>query len=228
MLFVCAARSKQLPEGGNLTEEDWRGVVPTLRDALRFASTAGVLKRSPDARELWAEIYGPLSDGKPGMVGAVTSRAEAQVMRLAVIYACLDQSPEVQIEHLRAGKAVWDYCDASVQYIFGDALGDETADVILARLRDAGDEGLTRTDISKEFKGHKQAADIDRALALLASLGRAQKELVPTGGRPTENWVATSRTDCEKSEKSEKSPLISLNSLFSQDELGQNKRGGVE
>ncbi len=89
MLFVCAARSKQLPEGGNLTEEDWRGVVPTLRDALRFASTAGVLKRSPDARELWAEIYGPLSDGKPGMVGAVTSRAEAQVMRLAVIYAAL-------------------------------------------------------------------------------------------------------------------------------------------
>lgn len=52
-------------------------------------------------------------------------------MRLACIYALLDESREVKAVHLQAGLAVWKYREASACYIFGDALGDPLADVFL-------------------------------------------------------------------------------------------------
>jgi len=58
-------------------------------------------------------------------------RAEAQVVRLALIYALLDCAREIRAEHLRAALAIWTYCEASARFIWGDSLGDPTADEIL-------------------------------------------------------------------------------------------------
>ena len=190
-LYACARRSKLLPEGGSLTDEDWQEVVAGLREAIRFGQVEGVLKRDTEARELWAEVYESLSEGRPGLCGAITSRAEAQVMRIAVIYAVLDCSTEIRVEHLRAALAVWNYCEVSAQYIFGDALGDETADAILAGLYAAESDGLSRTAIRDLFKRHKSASDIERALSVLASLGLASRTNTPTGGRSAETWIAS-------------------------------------
>lgn len=190
-LFVCARRSKLLPEGGSLTDEDWQEIVPELRDAIQFGRVADLLVRDDQARALWASAYERLSEGAPGLFGAVTSRAEAQVMRLAVIYAVLDHASRIRVEHLRAALAVWDYCEESAHYVFGGALGDETADEILTALRDVGATGFTRTEIRDLFKRHKQVSEIERALSSLASLGLAIKTLRPTEGRSAEAWVAT-------------------------------------
>ncbi len=71
------------------------------------------------------------------MLGAVTARAEAIVMRLAVVYAVLDGRTHIGVEHLRAALAVWQYCEDSARYVFGDALGDPVADELLEALRGA-------------------------------------------------------------------------------------------
>jgi hypothetical protein len=190
-LFVCARRSKSLPEGGSLTDEDWQEIAPEIRDAIRFGGIADVLERDDEARVLWADAYGRLSEGAPGLYGAITSRSEAQVMRLAVIYAILDQASRIRAEHLQAALAAWDYCEASARCIFGDALGDETADTILARLQAAGQAGLTRTQIRDLFNRHKPVSETERALSLLASLGFARETSLPTGGRSAKAWIAT-------------------------------------
>jgi hypothetical protein len=65
------------------------------------------------------------------VAGALTGRAEAQVVRLSLIYCLLDCANEIGKEHLKAALAVWDYCAASVRYIWGDTLGDPTADEML-------------------------------------------------------------------------------------------------
>ena len=95
----------------------------------------GELKKDEHAKEAWASIYEQLSNGFPGLVGAVTSRAEAQAMRLACLYALLDKSPIIKVEHLMAALAVWDYCFASARYIFGEELGNSIADEILKLLK---------------------------------------------------------------------------------------------
>ena len=52
------------------------------------------MRRSPEAEELWASWYMALDDDVSGMYGAVTARAEAQVLRLSVAYALTGPRPE--------------------------------------------------------------------------------------------------------------------------------------
>ncbi len=117
-------------------------------------------------------------------------RAEAQVVRLASLYAVMDESYAVEQEHLEAALALWDYAEASALHIFGDATGDPVANQIVEALRAKGEEGMTRTDISHLFKRHKSAERTDGALALLLKSGRVRREREETKGRAAERWYA--------------------------------------
>ena len=55
---------------------------PDKTRIVEFGREKHLLKRDKDAHKLWAQVYPELSDGKAGF-GAVTSRAEAQVLRLS-------------------------------------------------------------------------------------------------------------------------------------------------
>jgi hypothetical protein len=126
-------------------------------------------------------------------LGAVTARAEAQTIRLALIFALLDCAEQIDVNHLRAALAVWEFCEASAAHIFGDSLGDPTADEILRALHQAGRDGMTRTAIRDLFGRHRTADRIGAALALLMTKGRARFVAGTTGGRPVETWFAMER-----------------------------------
>jgi hypothetical protein len=189
ILWCCVRRSQALPEGGQLKEADLNGVVKRLHEAITAAAQVHDITRDPDARAIWRAVYAELSEGKPGLLGAMTSRAEAHVMRLSALYALLDQSAVVKADHLKAALALWEYCEASARFIFGEALGDPLADEILQLLRTTP-EGMTRTDIYNHFGRHQPAEQIMRALTLLAQQGLATYEKQGTEGRPTTIWTA--------------------------------------
>jgi hypothetical protein len=107
--------------------------------------------------------YPALSQGRPDVYGAATSRAEAQVLRLSAIYAALDCSPLVEACHLQAALAVWDYCLASARLFFDASPVNPTAQRIGEAL-DAAPEGLTKTQIRGLFHGHVSTERIDLAL----------------------------------------------------------------
>ena len=190
-LWFCVRRSKCLPEGGNIQHIDFAPIIRKLKRAVTSAITRDEIRRDTTAAAMWREIYPELSEGKPGLLGSVTSRAEAQVMRLALIYALLDESEFIRKEHLLAASSVWDYCEASERYIFGDALGYPEADLILNTLRKRP-AGMTRTEISKLFDRHRSAREIETALAALAEYGLANCSREKTDGRPVECWNAMS------------------------------------
>ena len=93
------------------------------------------------------------------------------MVRLALIYTLLDGQTEIGVPHLRAALAVWEYCEASAAFIFGDSLGDEVADDILRALQLAGSAGLTRTAIRDHLGRNRSADRIGAALALLMNKG---------------------------------------------------------
>jgi hypothetical protein len=190
-LWVCARRSKLLPEGGELDRVDFAPSIRKISAAVEFAKKQGLMKRDDAARQLWASLYERLSHSAPGLLGAVTSRGEAQTMRLALIYALLDQSPQIGIRHLEAAHAVWNYCLESARYIFGDASGDATADELLRALR-ARPTGMTRTEIRDFFQRNKSTAEISRALSGLLENDTAafETEIVDGHVKPTERWFA--------------------------------------
>jgi hypothetical protein len=189
-LWVAVKRSKFLLEGGNLRDDDLAEVAQKIADGIMFAQDVKhPVRRDDDAKELWASVYPELSEGAPGLYGSATSRAEAQVLRLSLIFALLDQSFYVRPVHLQAALAFWDYAARSARYIFGSALGDKTADPLLEMLKAAVPDGLTRTEMSMGFGRNKPATEIARGLSVLRQHGLAREGRRETGnGRPAEVW----------------------------------------
>lgn len=191
-LFIATRRSKVLPFGGEQLPRDvLDGFTARLQAAATHARGLSELSMTPAARNAWEAVYTELSEGRPGLFGSVTARAEAQVLRLALVYALLDGADQIDAPHLTAALALWEYCAASVAFIFGDALGDPVADDLLAALRVAGSAGMTRTQIRDYFKRHQSSERITAALTLLQSRRRATVERrTNTGGAPVDIWRA--------------------------------------
>lgn len=217
-LWVFTQRSKLLPNGGNLREEDFRELVDSVKAAVEFARIPGRMIRSPEAARLWEDAYRALAIDRPGLVGAVTNRAEAQVLRLSMIYALLDCSEVIEADHLRAALECWRYCEDSARFAFGESTGDKTADEIRALLAAAGETGMTRTALSSAFGRNRSAAEIRQSLGTLQRAGLAHSQRSASRGRPVETWYAGPAAD-EFNEGNEVSPpedglasSISLNS----------------
>jgi hypothetical protein len=197
--WVAVKRSKFLPDGGAIHTVKFEDVIAKLQLAIDFAKDFVEIVRDPEATKLWHEIYPQLSEGKPGMLGAITARAEAQVMRLSAIYALLDKSKFIRPEHHHAAMAVWRYCDQSARWIFGTSTGNKNADKILGALRHAPN-GMTKTEINADvFNRHVSSADVDEALRLLQGLNMAYCRVEITGGAPLQRWFFSAETS-EKSE----------------------------
>ena len=190
-LWCCVNRSQLLPDGGQIHTVDFGRDIETLRHVVEFASQDREIARDREAAEEWRRLYPLLTRERPGTLGAICNRAAAQVVRLSLLYALLDRSEEIRIEHLRAALALWQYCEASVTYVFGHSLADRTADTIFRALNSNGTNGLSRTAISDLFKRNKSKSDLDGALQKLHSAKLARRETIGTGGRPTEVWYAT-------------------------------------
>jgi hypothetical protein len=192
-LWFCVNRSKLLPDGGSVNDNLIAEIARSTRNAVVVATGRGRLSRDDEAGELWRSHYERLSEGLPGLSGALMGRAEAHVLRLALIYALLDQAKVVKAAHLKAAIAVWDYAADSVRYVFGAAIGDPLADEILELLK-VRPEGVTRTEIRDHFHRNQKADQILRSLATLEKLRLAKREMRATGGRDAEHWTAVRRT----------------------------------
>lgn len=195
-LWARSQRSKFLPEGAEINQTAIHGLVEKLRSAMRVGNGVEQMRRDKDAKEWWAAEYKRLSEGVPGLLGAVTSRAEAQVLRLSMVYALLDCTDVIRVEHLEAAKAVWDYCFDSAKYIFGSSLGYPLADEIWDALRTADDAGLSRTEISSNILNRNHSAShITTALAFLEERGLAHRRTVGEGRSSTEVWYVGPRIE---------------------------------
>jgi hypothetical protein len=191
-VFMCVRRSKSLPLGGaRIPDGTLRNFGERIERAVRAARKTQCVTMTDSAEQTWKRVYPTLSEGYSGLFGAVTGRAEAQCLRMALLYALMDESSVVDRTHLLAAIAIWERAEASARHIFGSALGDPLADEILRALRVAGEASMTRTAIRDLLRRHGRAERIDAALELLARRGLARRcERDATGGRPAEVWKA--------------------------------------
>ncbi|QJW97257.1 hypothetical protein [Frigoriglobus tundricola] len=189
-MWFLVKRSKFLPFSGTPDPVQMNAITGELATVLEFVRGAGEMPIDPLARALWCEVYPVLSRDRYGLAGALTGRAEAHVLRLALIYAVLDRSPAIQVVHLTAALAVWEYSEQSVTHIFGDATGNPLADELLRLLRAGGSNGLTRNELHDMAGKHHPAARFGSALGLLLTAGLAHSAQRTTTGRPAEVWFA--------------------------------------
>ena len=123
MLFAVR-RSKLLPEGGSIDQVDWAPMFSRLSPVHRHpGGKAGRLGFDDAARERWWQLYPALSEPEPGLLGAATARAEAHVVRLALLYVLFEGADRISLAHLDAAVALWDYAARSARWVFGGTLG---------------------------------------------------------------------------------------------------------
>ncbi len=188
MLLACR-RVRLLPEGGEPDPLAGTGLDASLASALAVARNAGQLRFALGARVAWWDTYARLSEPAPGLAGAMCARAEAHVVRLALIYALLDRSTAINLAHLNAALALWDYATRSAAWALEEASGDPLAEQIYAALA-VTPAGLTRTQIRDLLHRNQPGVAVDQALAALAQADRARRHRVITRGRPAELWTA--------------------------------------
>jgi hypothetical protein len=186
-IWIAAKRSKLLPDGGK--HLDLSGFRARITEAVTFAQRTARVSRDEGAAEFWDGLYrGELAREYPGILGAVTARAEAQVLRLSLIYALLDKSPMIRVDHLRAALAVWRYSFDSAKAIFGESTGNDLADKLLAAIRE---RSRNTTELYKVDNNHASKEQLQTALQTLVDGGLVRCETRRTGGAPAKVWHAT-------------------------------------
>jgi hypothetical protein len=182
-LWLLAKRSKLLPGGGRAL--DLTPFHDELDSALRQSRRITLMARSDATDRLWHDTYERLTEDHNGLFGAVTSRADAQTLRLSMLYALLDGQDIIDEEHLRAALAFWAYAESSARIIFGEVPDDPLVDRILKLLAAADPEGLTKTDLHNALSRNVAAKATLDALATLREKGEGavrDGEDRPAGG----------------------------------------------
>jgi hypothetical protein len=154
--------------------------IKELHDAIEAAQGYGMLEWSPEAKTRWETMYAAsAARARYGMLGAMLARSEAQVARLALLYALLDQATEVEAQHLAAAEALWAYSERSVAHIFGNSTGDRHADSLLSYL----EEGPIEWMEARKALGLRYSTEMEDAVGTLVSLGLADIVTIKKEGR---------------------------------------------
>jgi hypothetical protein len=191
-LPLLVRRSKRLPGGGGVPEDAVRAIGKLLAERRDLMRGVRRMVRDLDCDRWWCdEVYDELTPDvvAEGVIARLVSRAAPYTMRLALTYALLDGDRTIRRPHLAAALAVWRYVLASCEYVFGDAVGDPDLIRLATAVREAGDVGMTREDVSALFNRHKSAAVLDELITQLLRLDGfiATEEPRADGkpGRPT-------------------------------------------
>jgi len=233
ILWVCAKRAKIVPWPEPMPDDELNRLRLRLESVLERTrrDDAYLLKWSDEAKDAWVhQYYAALTTDNQGLAGCVINRADAQVIRLAMIYCLLDGMDTIGHDHLEAAVAFWYYCEQSALYIFNGRQADHTAQRILDAL---GNGPMTGTDIHRLFDNHVSKGKIESVLSELFAADRVEYEKIKTKGRPATVWkLKISREKSEKSVKSQtddqKTELNSLNSHSTQEKSEIERKFKVE
>ncbi len=190
-LPIWCGRARLLPHDTAPDPAALESAVAAVARSVVRARQIGGIRWTPAAAEAWGTLYESLAIVPDNdVVRALTERGAPYVRRLAMLYALLDGTGDVDVPHLEAACALWEYAAGTWRTIYasGGTLAPLAARFLEA-IEGAGADGCTRTDLRKVAGSNNlPAAEIDAALHELASAGLAQREHIPTAGRPREVW----------------------------------------
>lgn len=197
-LWVCARRAKLVPLPSRMPDAELAPLQRELWRLVGLAQQRGTMTMTPSAVALWESLYTELSQEHSGLAGSIINRAEAQTLRLALIYALLDGAELIAENHLQAALAMWNYAQESALYIFGDRVADPLEEKVLAALK-AGP--LTATELSAALNRHVPRERLQPLLQQLEGQQRISIQKQKNAGRP--RLIIALRVISEQSEKVE-------------------------
>jgi hypothetical protein len=191
---VWSFQSKKLPV---FTQVDPGELITRLGKRLaqivNFASEVSDLTVPDDVAEVFErkhrEICDALTQGSEEL-GQYTERAMAYMIRIAGLYALADKREALKVQDFDAALALVQYMVETVTYTLpeAEATGNDTPARVIAFIREAGDEGVTSSEIKRKFQ-RTPAAEVK---AIVDSVPQIQaKRMRSEGGRPATlySWI---------------------------------------
>ncbi|KPI24671.1 Protein of unknown function DUF3987 [Actinobacteria bacterium OV320] len=197
-MFVEMPHELPWPERPSDYDERLSEITDRLRMALPFAQEEGVVTFTEDAKQFYiSEIYPEYNDtqGDSETMKQFTTRRLPYVMRIAAVYALMNERQHIYKEDLEAAKAIVDYSIESARYIEKNITTisstpkskitlEEDAELLTKALEQAGEDGLTRTHLTtKVFSYRRHRHEVD---ALITKVGAKVRKIPSAGGRPVE------------------------------------------
>jgi hypothetical protein len=193
-LYVWSELSILLPTGGHIDDAEVRRLAerfvavqtwvrhpPAVNGTCRWYSIA---KGTP-VHDLWVPFF---EARRPGlgdseMMRAITGRQVAHAARIALIYAALDRSEQLEPEHIAAAIAWCDYAVGTIAKVFTGGPGGR-AGQLLAAIREVGTDGLDGAGQHEVFKRNLKAGELEALRGDLEARHLVVTATFPTGGRP--------------------------------------------
>lgn len=193
-LWTCSKRPRIVPFPSPMPKTELKKLQIELVNILQKVKEIERMGMTREARGLWADVYPALSRDHHGLVGAVINRAEAQVIRLSMIFALQDAQGAIDARHIESALAVWQYCEDSARFIFAGRGVNPDANKLFTLIKEK--RKADASAVYKHFQGHITKPALERAVNELTSQGRIDVAQEATGGRPkTVFKVVESTTD---------------------------------
>jgi len=182
-LWISSYRKLIVPRGVKLDLNSKERLKFDLIDVLKKGDHQYFF--STEAALLYDEIYYKLARETPGMAGDILARGEALILRISVIYAWLDKSEKIEIHHLRAALACYNYFEKSVFQIFGDSFGDWRVDKLWKAIKSRKE--INMTEVYLLFNNKITEEELNEIFEVLIGYDLIEFETQKTGiGRPIE------------------------------------------
>ncbi len=156
-----------------------------------------------NALELWRHVYSELSQEHTGLAGSIINRAEAQTLRLSLLYALLDAQGKIKETHLQAALAMWRYAQDSALYIFGERSIDPLEEKILEALKGGP---LSASELSAALSRHVPRERLRPTLQQLEAQQRITITKLKNVGRPRIILALRELSELSESSEEKRSP----------------------
>jgi hypothetical protein len=181
-LWIFSSRSKLVANPMPMPREELTAIQKQIISIIQKKTFNAVkMELTNEASELWEKLYPEISKDHPGLVGSVINRAEPQIKRLAIIYALIDNKYEIDIPHIKAARAFWDYAEASAKYIFSRHDENSLREKIITALR-LGEK--SKSELHKVFNNNIDAKKINDALDELINSEAIESRQEFIGSKP--------------------------------------------
>jgi hypothetical protein len=197
-LPLYVERSKLLPVPEAVPDAEVLALACRLAVLIDHAAALGCIQLGKEATSLWsAELYPEfteLDDDDNQAYSEFTRRAAPYCLRIAGLHAALDGRNLISKDDLAAAGALVRYSIASARYVLGSLHRDPRMDRLTRAIAEAGDAGLSRTEISELFNRNLPKVVLDELLADLLDTGRYEeiKDEAGERGRPSVRYRRTS------------------------------------
>ncbi len=187
ILWFCIRKPKIVAVPERIPQERMTAFAADFAQAIRFAQKTTNLELSAESLMLWTTVAKPLATQETEFA----ERARGQVLRMACIFALMDCTDIVSPAHLTAALHIWDYCTASVTYIFESDENEEESK-LLAAIRKH--DGMTTTEIMTAiYQKNIKAAALNALLKSLEAKDKITRATRPNAkgkGKPSTVFTA--------------------------------------